>query len=236
MKKGDLYLIPSSIADNTGKLNLTPQLAEIIPGIHHFIAEHAREARRFISSLKLGIKIDELEFRELNKHSEPGELASILDPALSGNNMGLLSDAGCPGVADPGAEVVKLAHQKKIRVIPLVGPSSILLALMASGLSGQNFRFSGYLPIDQKSLKNKITELEIQSRKHNETQIFIETPYRSDKLLDLLINNLNPTTLLTLAKDLTGSEEKIVTMPVSKWKQQSMKIGKSPCVFLFLTQ
>jgi 16S rRNA (cytidine1402-2'-O)-methyltransferase len=137
--KGVLYLIPSSISEETGKQNLTPQLAEILPGIQYFIAEHAREARRFISSLKLGIKIDELQFRELNKHSDHEEVISMLDPALNGNNMGLMSDAGCPGVADSGAEVVKLAHHYNIKVVPLVGPSSILLALMASGLSGQNY-------------------------------------------------------------------------------------------------
>ncbi|MEN8249827.1 MAG: SAM-dependent methyltransferase [Bacteroidota bacterium] len=236
MKKGVIYLIPSSIAEGAGPQNLTPQLAGILPGIKHFIAEHAREARRFISSLKLGIKIEDLKFTELNKHSDLNEIGNMLDPALNGKNMGLMSDAGCPGVADPGAEVVKLAHQKNIRVIPLVGPSSILLALMASGLSGQNFRFSGYLPIDQKSLKGKIGELENQSRKHNETQIFIETPYRSDKILNLLINTLQPSTLLTLAKDITGADEKIITMTVSKWKNQTYKIGKSPCVFLFLAQ
>lgn len=236
MKKGILYLIPTSIAEGAAKLNLTPQLADILPKLRFLIAEHSREARRFISSLKLDIKIEELQFNDLNKHSDYKDLGSLLEPALNGENMGLMSDAGCPGVADPGADLVRLAHQKQIRVVPMIGPSSILLALMASGLSGQNFRFSGYLPIDQKVLKGKVREMEIQSRKYNETQLFIETPYRSDKLLKFLVNILQPTTLLSIAKDLTGSREEIITKPVAEWKQNSIKIGKSPAVFLFLAR
>lgn len=236
MKTGKLYIIPSAIAKGTSKKSLTPQLEEVLKSTFFFIAEHARESRRFISSLKLNIKIDDLQFTELNKHSGTNDLENMLNPAFRGNDIGLMSDAGCPGVADPGAAIVNLAHQNGIQVVPMVGPSSILLALMASGLSGQNFKFSGYLPIDQKDLKQKIGSLEAQSRKFNETQIFIETPYRSDKMLNQLVNHLHPETQLTVARDLTGNNEEIITLNVRDWRKYQMVIGKTPCVFLFLAE
>jgi 16S rRNA (cytidine1402-2'-O)-methyltransferase len=145
-----------------------------------------------------------------------------------------MSDAGCPGVADPGAELVKMAHARQIEVVPLIGPSSILMALMASGLSGQNFRFTGYLPIDKKELTAKLLELETQSKRNNETEIFIETPYRSDKMLEHLVVTLNSTTLLTVAKGITGADEKILTKDIATWRKEKIVIGKTPTVFLFL--
>jgi 16S rRNA (cytidine1402-2'-O)-methyltransferase len=234
MKKGTIYLIPSAIAGGVSLKNLTPHLNEVLSKVKYFVAEHPREARRFISSLKLGLKIEDLKFSELNKHTSQDMISALLDPVHNGYDLGILSDAGCPGIADPGAEIVREAHRMKIRVIPLVGPSAILLALMASGLSGQNFRFTGYLPIDKKDLKNEIIVLENLSRKNEETQIFIETPYRADKLLQQLVTTLQPTTLLTLAKDITGTEEKIITLPVSAWKKHKIVIGKKPSVFLFM--
>ena len=213
---------------------VTPQLKHVLQKTNHYIAEHAREARRFISSLKLGITIEDLEFTELNKFTSDDQYLAMLQPLMDGKNLGVLSDAGCPGIADPGAEIVKEAHRQKIKVVPLVGPSSIVLGLMASGLSGQNFRFTGYLPIDKKELKQRLIYLEDQSRKENETQIFIETPYRADKLLEQLISILRPTTQLTLAKDLTGQSEEIISLSISSWRKNKIKIGKIPTVFLFM--
>lgn len=234
MSQAKLFLIPTAIAADSQDKILTPQLAEVLKSTRYFIAEHAREARRFISSLKLGITIEELTFFELDKHREPANYRKFLEPALKGHDIGLLSDAGCPGVADPGAEIVSAAHDLNIQVVPLVGPSSILLGLMASGLSGQNFRFNGYLPIEIKELKTRLRELENHSRKHNETQIFIETPYRSDKMLRILSDNLSSTTRLTVASGLNGKSEKIMTLSIDKWRKNKLVIGKVATVFLFL--
>jgi 16S rRNA (cytidine1402-2'-O)-methyltransferase len=234
MKTGTLYLIPSAIAKGASQSTLTPQVQKSLLETKYFVAEHIREARRFISSLKLGITIEELDFKELSKRTPNEQLEELLEPIFSGHNLGVLSDAGCPGVADPGAEIVKVAHRLGIEVIPLVGPSAIILALMASGLSGQNFRFTGYLPIETKELKNKIKALENQSHREKETQIFIETPYRSDKLLQQLMTVLNPRTLLTVARDITGSSEHILTLSIADWKKYELKIGKTPTIFLFM--
>jgi len=234
MKRGKLYLIPSAIARGVAQEMLTPQIKDVLINTKYFIDEHARGARRFISSLKLGVTIDGLEFTEINKRTSEDQYLKMLKPVMDGDNLGVLSDAGCPGIADPGAEIVREAHRQKIKVVPLIGPSSIVLGLMASGLSGQNFRFTGYLPIDKKELKQRILYLEGQSGKEKETQIFIETPYRADKLLEQLISTLQPSTLLTLAKDLTGPNEEIITLPVSSWKKNKITIGKIPSVFLFM--
>ncbi len=234
MKKGTVYLIPTAIAQGAALNTLTPQVQAALGQIRYFVAEHARDARRFISSLQLGLDIEALHFSELNKHTPSANIAALLKPALTGHNLGVMSDAGCPGVADPGAEIIREAHRHQLTVVPLTGPSSILLALMASGLSGQNFRFTGYLPIDAKALKSKIQWLEKQSQKEQETQIFIETPYRADKLLQQLLATLQPATLLTIAKDLTGANEKITTLPVNEWRKQNPILGKTPTVFLFM--
>jgi len=234
MKKGNLYLIPSAIAVASSDKFLTPELRNILTSTKYFIVENTREARRFISSLKLGVKIEELSFTQLSKHNKVANNKDLLKPILKGENMGLLSDAGCPGVADPGSEIVAIAHSLKVKVVPLVGPSSILLALMASGLSGQNFRFNGYLPIDAKELRQKLVELEQHSRKFNETQIFIETPYRSDKMLQFLRKQLSPATKLSVALDLNGKDEHIKSMSVKEWQSTRLVIGKTPTVFLFL--
>lgn len=235
MKKGSIFLIPSAIAPESREKILTPQLEEVLQTTSVFIVEHMREARRFISSLKLGITIEDLKFSELDKHGDSDNFRKLLGPALEGQNIGILSDAGCPGVADPGAAIVEMAHELELRVVPLVGPSSLLLALMGSGLSGQNFRFNGYLPIDSRELKLKLRELEAHSRKYNETQIFIETPYRSDKMFKMLVKFLANSTKLVVAKGLTGKDETIKSMSVAKWRDEKLTIGKTPTVFLFMS-
>ena len=235
MKKGSIFLIPSAIAPESNDKILTPQLEEVLKSTSVFIVEHIREARRFISSLKLGITIEDLKFSELDKHGDSDNFRKLLGPALEGQNIGILSDAGCPGVADPGAAIVDMAHELGLSVVPLVGPSSLLLALMGSGLSGQNFRFNGYLPIDSRELKLKLRELEAHSRKYNETQVFIETPYRSDKMFKMLVKFLANSTKLVVAKGLTGSNELIKSMSIAKWRVEKLTIGKTPTVFLFMS-
>lgn len=234
MGKGTVYLIPTAIAQESKDKILTPQLAEVLRSTRYYIAEHAREARRFISGLRLGITIEELKITELNKHRKTENFRKLLAPAREGHNLGIMSDAGCPGVADPGADIVNEAHALGLKVVPLVGASAILLGLMASGLAGQNFRFNGYLPIDGKELKYKLRELEQHSKQYHETQIFIETPYRSDKVLKILMDNLAKATQLTVATGLTGPEENITTRTIENWRKSNLKIGKIPTVFLFL--
>ncbi len=234
MKKGVIYLIPSVISPDTATQVLPPQILEAVKGTRFFLAETIRESRRFISSLKLNIDISTLQFEQVNKDTSASETEKYLAPALKGENIGVLSDAGCPGVADPGAEVARIAHKLGLRVVPLVGPSSLLLALMASGMNGQSFAFNGYLPIDMKEAAQKINQFEKASRNQHQTQLFIETPYRSDRTLGVLIKNLHPDTLLCVAKDITGTKEYIKTMPVSQWKKQKITIGKEPTIFLFL--
>ena len=202
----------------------------------YFLAENIRESRRFISSLNLGIDISSLTFEQLDKNTSEADLSSLLAPLFNGANIGLLSDAGCPGIADPGAMAAKFVHQKNGRVVPLVGPSSILMALMASGLNGQSFAFVGYLPIDPKEAKSKIKTLEQNSIRNNQTQIFIETPYRTDKLFQLLLKSLAPSTLLTVASDIMGKNEIIRTLTVQKWNSLRPEFGKQPTVFLFLSE
>ena len=234
MKKGIIYLIPSVISPDTAEQVLTPQIKAVVKNTQYFLAETIRESRRFISSLKLDIDISQLQFEKVDKNTEDVETEKNLVPALNGKNIGVLSDAGCPGIADPGAQVARIAHKLGLQVVPLVGPSSLLLALMASGMNGQSFAFNGYLPIDQKEATNKIKLLEKISRTNNQTQLFIETPYRSDRTFDILLKSLNKSSSLCVAKDITGKKEFIKTMPVEKWLNQNLAIGKEPTVFLFL--
>ncbi len=234
MKKGIIYLIPSVISPDTAKQVLPQQIFDVVKNTNYFLAETIRESRRFISSLKLGVDISTLQFEKVDKNTPDSETEKYLTPALQGKNIGVLSDAGCPGVADPGAQVARIAHKLGLQIVPLVGPSSLLLALMASGMNGQSFAFNGYLPIDLKEATQKIKQFEKGSRTNNQTQLFIETPYRSDRTLEILLKSLNSSTLLCVAKDITGSHEYIRTMPISQWKSQKLKIGKEPTVFLFL--
>ncbi len=234
MKKGIIYLIPSVISPNTANEVLSKQIFDVVKNTDIFLAETVRESRRFISSLKLNIDISQLQFEKADKDTSNSETEKYLSPALQGKNIGVLSDAGCPGVADPGAQVARIAHKLGLQVVPLVGPSSLLLALMASGMNGQSFAFNGYLPIDTKEASNKIKQFEKISRSQNQTQLFIETPYRSDRTFEILLKSLKPDTLLCVAKDITGLKEYIKTMQIPQWKSQKLTIGKEPTVFLFL--
>lgn len=232
--KAALYMIPVTISDSNFRYSFPPSNAEIVKVIKHFIVENIRTARRFLKKLDPAIDISTITFYELNGHTPENEISSYLNPLREGNPVGVMSEAGCPGVADPGALVVRIAQNEDIKVVPLIGPSSILLALMASGLNGQKFAFQGYLPVKDNERAKSIRELESQSRRQDMTQIFIETPYRNEKMLESLLNNLSGDTLLCVASDITSpTVESIITKPVKKWKSNEFKIPKVPTIFLF---
>lgn len=233
LKKGKLYLIPSPIAEDDNN-TIPNQVIESIRHIQHFLAEDIRTARRFLSSLKIFESIEPLQFSKLDKHTSASEMDSLMNPLLDGHDLGLLSEAGCPGIADPGSLAVQYAHEHNIEVAPLVGPSSIMLALMASGLSGQQFAFHGYLPIESKEFDSQIQKLERESNAKAQTQIFIETPYRNQQLAERLFKQLHPSTELCIALDLTGPQQMIRTQRIEKWKHQGISLPKLPCLFLFL--
>jgi 16S rRNA (cytidine1402-2'-O)-methyltransferase len=232
--KGNLFLIPNIIAENTEDKIITPQLKALLPGIVYFLAENVRTARRFLSSLKIYNAIEPLKFSVLDKNTTYTELPVLMSPLLQGLDMGIISESGCPGIADPGALGVKFAHEHNIKVIPLVGPSSIFLALMASGLNGQNFAFHGYLPIEQKEAASSIKSFEKESQTRSQTQIFIETPYRNNSIMQNFLKSLSSDTLLTIALDLTGPSEIIQTKSVKEWRSTEITLPKTPAVFLFL--
>ncbi len=233
MNKGKLFLIPNVIAEDTAFV-IPAQVREALPLIHHFLVEDIRTARRYLSSLKIYPSIEELRFEVLSKDTPLQKLPELMEPVLRGYNLGVISESGCPGVADPGALAVQYAHEKTIPVIPLVGPSSIFMALMASGLNGQQFTFHGYLPIEAKEAAQRIKELERESKTKNQTQIFIETPYRNNSVFDYLLKNLRSETKLTVAIDLTGKSELVQTLTVEHWKKRKASWPKTPAVFLFL--
>lgn len=232
--KGRLFLIPNIIAESKQDEVLCSQVRNALPLIHHFLAENVRTARRYLSSLKIYPMIENLHFSLMDKDTRESEMPALFAPIFKGHNIGVISESGCPGVADPGAIAVKFAHEQDIKVVPLVGPSSILLALMASGLNGQKFAFHGYLPIDGKDAGKVIKDLEKESKSKNQTQIFIETPYRNNAILQHLIKHLGNETRLSLALDLTGENEEIQTKKVKSWRLQTMELPKKPAVFLFL--
>ncbi len=231
-RSGKLFLIPSNLSSTDAGYFIPPFNAEIMQSLKVFFVEDIRSARRFISSQHLGIEIDSLQFLVLNKDTGYEDLSQMINILKSGKNAGVLSEAGCPGVADPGSDLTALAHRNNIRVIPLVGPSSLLLSLMASGFNGQNFVFHGYLPIREKERERKIRELENSLYKNHETQIFIETPYRNNQLFKSLMKTLKPQTLLCIAAGITGPEESIITRPVRSWKTKEIVLNKTPSVFL----
>jgi 16S rRNA (cytidine1402-2'-O)-methyltransferase len=234
MEKGKLYLIPVVIAEATQANVIPEQVRAVLPSIQYFLAEEIRTARRYLSSLKVYESIEPLQFQVLDKKTKQAELKEFFKPIEDGKNLGVLSESGCPGVADPGAIAVAYAHKHNISVVPLVGPSSLLLSLMASGLNGQKFAFHGYLPIDAKDRQQAIRELEKESKQKNQTQLFIETPYRNQTVFNDLVKSLNNTTLLTVAYDITGSAEMIKTKAVVDWKKEKVTLDKLPCVFLLL--
>jgi 16S rRNA (cytidine1402-2'-O)-methyltransferase len=231
MPSGTLYLFPVTLGETEVALVIPPHNIELINTITSFIVENAKSARRFLKQCNYP-DISKAEISELNEHTKRGDVSSLLKPLLEGKNVGLLSDAGCPGIADPGAEVVRLAHQKNIRVIPLVGPSSIVLSIMASGFNGQNFAFNGYLPIEKPQRSKKIKDLEQLAYKNEQSQFFIETPYRNTAMFEDLLANLKGETLLCLGIDLTTTNQKTITRSVSDWKKgPKPELNKIPAVF-----
>lgn len=232
MQKGKLYLIPVPLGEG-GEQVIPGYVIEHLHRLHYFIAERARTARRFISATNPPHAINELTFYEISKHTLPEERAQFLAMAEQGQDIGLLSEAGCPGVADPGAFVVQTAHERGIEVVPLVGPSSILLGLMASGMNGQNFCFHGYLPQKKPDLMRELKFLEQRVFKHTQTQIFIETPYRNMGLIEAAINTLSPDMLFCIAADLTLPSEYIRTQTIADWRRtQIPDLHKRPAIFL----
>lgn len=235
MTTGTLYLIPCTLGDTPASTVLPQHVIDIARSLNHYVVEQPKTARQFLSSLKHPQPISSLHIATLNEHSKAAELPELLAPLLAGFDVGIISEAGCPGIADPGADLVNLAHRKGIRVIPLVGPSSILLALMASGLNGQCFAFHGYLPIAEPDRNRTIATLEAESASRRQTQMFIETPYRNDKLFAALIAQCRPQTLICIAADITLPSEQIQTRSVAQWKSQpAPQLGKRPCLFLLL--
>jgi 16S rRNA (cytidine1402-2'-O)-methyltransferase len=228
----NLYLIPITLGETELHTVLPENNTKTVRSISHFIVENIRTARRFLKKVDPAIDIDSLRFYELNKHTNKNQLHAYLDPVKQGMHVGIMSEAGCPGVADPGADVVRIAHEKGIRVIPLVGPSSILLALMASGMNGQNFAFNGYLPIRKDEKVKQVKYLESRVYTENQSQLFIEAPYRNLQLLDDLLESCQPQTRLCIACDLTLETEFIRTMTVAEWKKNKPDIQKRPSIFV----
>jgi 16S rRNA (cytidine1402-2'-O)-methyltransferase len=227
-----LFLIPTVLAEGTAQQVLSPQILDVLSNLDYFFAEELRTSRRFISSLRLGRVIQDLTFYELNKKTPEAETAAQLRQLPKGKDIGVISEAGCPGVADPGASAVRIAHQLGMKVVPLVGPSSILLALMASGLSGQSFAFHGYLPIDQIPRRQALIELEREGQELRQTQIFMETPFRNNHMLATLLDACQPDTLLCIACNVTAPDEYIKTQSVQQWRKQKIDLHKKPTIFL----
>lgn len=235
-QKGILYLIPNRLGDQPPLEVLPLSIRKVISKIDHYIVENEKVARHFIKKIVPGKSQPNLDFKLLNKFTSDLEIPNFLDACERGIHMGLLSDAGCPGVADPGAQVVALAHQKNIKVVPLVGPSSILLSLMSSGLNGQSFTFHGYLPIDNQERKQFVKKIERASIENNQAQIFIETPYRNNKLLISLTSTLQASTRISVSVDLTLSTEFIKTQTAAEWKKTSIDLHKRPAIFIIQGQ
>jgi 16S rRNA (cytidine1402-2'-O)-methyltransferase len=232
---GTLYLIPVTLGDDAISKALPPDVVSITQKLDTFIVENEKTARRFLGAIKTHKPVRELTMLTLNEHTTDKELPALLAPLLEGRNVGLMSEAGCPGIADPGAQLAALAHRKGIRVAPLVGPSSILLGLMASGLDGQRFTFLGYIPSDKAARVQRLREIEQASRKNRETQIFIETPYRNQHLLEDILAHCSGDTRLCVACNVSLEAELIVTKRIADWKNTSLPdLHKKPTVFLLL--
>ena len=232
MAKGKLFLIPNVLAENTAQTVISPQVKEVIAHTKIFLVENLRTARRYISSLKLGVNLEEIHMEILDKDTPPETMSRLMQPLMNGADIGIISEAGCPGIADPGAVAVAFAHHKGIQVVPLSGPSSMFLALMGSGFSGQSFAFHGYLPIDKKDRSAAIKKLEAESLREKRAQIFMETPFRNNQLLEDLLATLNPNTKLCIAKNITASDEMILTKTANEWKKLPLDLHKIPTVFI----
>lgn len=227
-----LYLIPTSLGETSFDKILPAYNTEIVSALKYFIVEDIRTARRFLKKTNPAIVIDDLTFYALNQHTSPDEISTFLKPMIEGYDMGVISEAGCPAIADPGADVVALAQEKQFQVVPLVGPSSILLALMASGFNGQSFAFVGYLPIQPADRSKALKRLESRVFSESQSQIFIETPYRNMKMLEEILSVCQPTTKLCIAADITLETEFIQTKTLKNWKKQLPDLSKRPCIFI----
>ena len=227
-----LYLIPVTLGDTPLDKVLPSYNSEIIGGIRHFIVENVRSARRFLRQVDSQFDIDGSCFYELNKHTTPEEVGGFLRPLYDGKPVGVISEAGCPAVADPGADVVAIAQRKGLKVVPLVGPSSIILSVMASGFNGQSFAFHGYLPIKADERAKKLHQLEQRIYNEHQTQLFIETPYRNGKMIEDILKNCRPQTKLCIAANLTCDNEVVQTKSVKEWKGKAPDLSKIPCIFL----
>ncbi len=231
-----LYLIPVPLSPEASIGGSLPaENVEILRKLSHFIVENVRSARRFLKKCCREIDIDSLTFTVLDEHTDLAEVPAMLEPLERGESIGVISEAGCPAVADPGADAVAEAQRRGFRVVPLVGPSSILMSLMASGFNGQSFAFNGYLPIDPKARAEKLRSMERRIRQERQTQIFIETPYRNNRLIDELCRTLPGQMLLSVSFDLTGSRESARTMPLGKWAKTAYDYSKTPAIFLLFS-
>ena len=229
---GKVYLIPTTLGDSAPLEVLPISIKRTIENIDHYIVENEKSARHFIKKVSPGKAQPDLHIQTLNKYTDPASIPSYLDPCIHGFNIGVLSEAGCPGIADPGADVVRVAHERRIKVVPLVGPSSILMAMMASGMNGQNFAFNGYLPIDNAERRAMIKSLERLSKEKGQSQIFMETPYRNNKLLAELVKTLQEGTRLCIASDITLPTEFIQTKSVHEWSEIGLDLDKRPTIFI----
>jgi 16S rRNA (cytidine1402-2'-O)-methyltransferase len=227
-----LYLIPVTLGDTSIESVLPSYNKSIILEIKYFIVEDIRSARRFLKKVDKDIDIDQLNFFPLNKHTSTNDISGYLKPLQEGNSMGVISEAGCPAVADPGADVVAIAQRNNLKVVPLVGPSSIILSVMGSGFNGQSFAFHGYLPVEPGDRTRRIKELEQRVYSENQTQLFIETPYRNNKMAEDIVKSCRPTTRLCVAANITCADEYIKTKSVKEWIGKLPDLSKKPCIFL----
>lgn len=227
-----LYLLPVTLSDSMPTEVMPSRNIEVARSVRHFIVENLRSARRFLKKCDRTIDIDSLTFSVLDEHTSPGDVAAMLAPMEEGADIAVVSEAGCPAVADPGALAVAEAQRRGWRVVPLVGPSSILLSLMASGFNGQTWAFAGYLPVESGARTARLREMERRIMREDQTQIFIETPYRNNRLIAELCRTLPPTMLLCVAADITGAAERIITRPLSWWSKASYNYDKTPTIFL----
>ena len=234
MTAGTLYLIPTTLGESALAAVIPQEVQQRVRTLEHFVAENPKTARAYLKQVGMAKPIQALHISTLNEHTTDAAISGLAEPLRAGHDLGVLSEAGCPGVADPGAKLVLYAQRHGIRVVPLVGPSSILLALMASGLNGQNFAFHGYLPVAEAQREKALRELELQSRRLNQTQIFIETPYRNQKLLQSILARCAGTTLLCVAAEVSLAGEDIRTMTVAEWKKHPPRLERRPALFLLL--
>ena len=228
-----LYLIPVTLGETSIEQVLPPYNHEVIMGIRHFVVENIRSARRFLRQTDKAFPIDDCTFFEMGKHADEKQFSQYLQPLREGNPVGVISEAGCPAVADPGADIVRIAQREGLRVVPLVGPNSMIMAVMSSGLGGQSFAFNGYLPVDASDRAKRLKALESRAWTEGQTQLFIETPYRNEKMFQALVCTLRPQTRLCIAAGITTADEYIRTLPISEWKKTKLPdLSKIPAIFL----